>query len=264
MQGGIHLLSGLLLASLSKRKEYKVGAVFGAILPDIDLFIAAIAYLFIGEKATILHRSFTHSFFDITIFSLLLFLFGVLVRFKFPDKKLAKYDYTGFSLGIFIGMNTHVILDLFYLVKVQIFWPFSKQWIGWPLVPDSKLSVLALKILQATDFLTDIFLFIIPMVYLSYKENKYPRIRKFFIGYIFVDIATIIFYIFFAFNRSIAYYDYLVYLYYPGIFFLVTSVFSPLIFRDVIRDFNYKPHVVGSLLFLFVFSQFLFVLPYIK
>ncbi|MHA1305600.1 MAG: metal-dependent hydrolase [Candidatus Heimdallarchaeaceae archaeon] len=173
MQGGIHLLSGLLLASLWKRSEYKVGAVFGSILPDIDLFIAALAYLFIGDKAIDLHRSFTHSFPVILLFCLLIYVFGIIMRKFHPDKTISSYDFTGFCVGLLIGMYIHVVLDLFYLVKVAIFWPFYREFIGWPLVPLSELSDLALKILQTTDFLTDIFLFIIPMVLSSLYFYQY-------------------------------------------------------------------------------------------
>jgi len=108
VQGGVHLLTGLLLASLSKRKEFKLGAVFGAILPDIDLVIAAVAYLAIGEKASVIHRSLTHS---------LLFLIlvpGIIISLNFIPKIKNKknYDFLGLGIGLFFGLAIHILIDM--------------------------------------------------------------------------------------------------------------------------------------------------------
>ena len=259
VQGGIHLLSGLILASFLKRKEFKVGVAFGAIFPDIDLFIAAIAYLFIGESAEKLHRTFTHSLFFI------LLVCGSIAIYPYARKFLTKkaadssnYDFTGFALGLALGMITHVILDLFYLVGVSIFWPFYQRPIGFPLVPDNKLTILQLKLLQTTDFYTDIFLFYIPMLILSYRLNVHKKLRLPFLLYIVVDFSVITFFVIYSFNNNVSYNDHLVYLYYPGTFFLLISVFSPLLFRDVIRQFKFKPTEIVIVTSLFLFSQFLF------
>lgn len=256
MQGGIHLLSGLILASLFKRKESKLGAAFGAIVPDIDLFVAAIGYLFIGDAAVVLHRTFTHSIFTII---LLFSIFGLLHYFL-NIKKGHGYDYLGLGIGLVIGMVVHVFLDLFYLVGVQVFWPIFQKEIAFNLVPEAALTTLQLKLLQTTDFYTDIFLFYIPVLILAFKWNKHPRIRLPFLIYAIIDYLTITFFVVFSFNANISYIDHLVYLYYPGTFFLVFSVFSPLIFRDVIREFQMPKHEIVVILSLFVFSQFLFAL----
>ncbi|MHA1867173.1 MAG: metal-dependent hydrolase [Candidatus Heimdallarchaeaceae archaeon] len=260
MQGGVHLLSGLVLASLGKKKDFKVSVTFGAIIPDIDIFIAALAYLFIGEKAVILHRSFTHSMFSISILSLLIYILGLTVKKYFPDKKISKMDFRSISIGISIGMLTHVILDLFYLVKVAIFWPFSFTFIGWPLVTDLQLSVLALKILQTTDFMTDIFFFILPLTIISFKQDKCKYFRKLLIPYIIIDLLFTIIFIFVAFFIPLSYNDFLVYLYYPGTFFLLFSIFSPLIFKEVIKEFKFDNYIIVIIVALFIFSQLLFSL----
>ena len=47
--GGLHLLSGLFLASFIKKEKYKKakwGLVWGSIFPDIDLFLSIIFFMY--------------------------------------------------------------------------------------------------------------------------------------------------------------------------------------------------------------------------
>ena len=184
MQGGIHLLSGLLLASFSKRKEFKLGAVLGAILPDIDILITAFAYLAIGEAAASFHRSLTHS---------LLFLFivpGIVVSLNYIPfiKKRYDYDFLGLGIGLFIGFATHILFDMFYLTGVVLLWPFYNELLGFPIVPfesfDTSIAIdtLKLKLIQTTDFYTDIAFFFIPMILLAYKKDLHKKVAHFVSG----------------------------------------------------------------------------------
>ena len=255
MQGGVHLLSGLVLASLNKKKDYKLGAVFGAIFPDIDIFITGIVYLIAGETAAMeIHRSFTHSL-------LMVFLFTAIpigVYFIPKIKKNESFNLLHFAIGFGIGMFVHIMLDTLYLSYVQLFWPFSAQEINFAIVPVTALSEIQLRLLQVTDFYTDIFFFYIPILFIAFKKNLHKKIRIPFLIYILVDFAVITFFMFNAFTSPVDYNQFVINLYHPGVFFLLISVFSPILFKEVINDFKFKTRDIVIILSLFVFSQFLF------
>lgn len=260
MQGGVHLLSGLILASFSDRKEFKLGAVIGAILPDVDIIIMAFAYLVIGESAAVIHRSLTHS---------LLFLFlipGIIISMNYIPfiKKKYDYDFLGFGLGLFFGMATHILLDMLYITGVILLWPFYNELIGFPIVPfesfDTSIAIdsLKLKLIQTTDFYTDIAFFFIPMIYLAYKMDLHKKIRLPALIFVIIDFIVTTIFLGLAFRTSVAYEDHVISMYYTGTFFLLFSIISPFLFRNVIREFKFKPWEIALIISLFVFSQFLF------
>ncbi|MCE7747944.1 MAG: metal-dependent hydrolase [Candidatus Heimdallarchaeota archaeon] len=259
MQGGVHLLTGLLLASFSKRKEYKLGAVLGAILPDFDIFIMAFVYLFIGEKASVVHRSLTHS---------LLFLIvvpGIVVSLNFIPKIKNKknYDFLGLGIGLFFGLAVHILIDMMYLTGVYFLWPFSSQDIGFPIVAFANIdqgiasNVLKLKLIQTTDFYTDIFFFFIPVLVLAYKMDVHKKIRLPILVIVVVDFLVTTVFVGLAFNTNISYVDHVIYLYYLGTFFLLLSVIAPILFRNVIREFKFNIGEMSIMIGLLIFSQFL-------
>jgi membrane-bound metal-dependent hydrolase YbcI (DUF457 family) len=265
VQGGVHLLTGLLLASLSKRKEYKLGAVIGAILPDIDIFILAFAYLVIGDKAEVIHRSLTHS---------LLFLIvvpGIIVSMEFIPKIKNKkdYDFLGLGIGLFFGFASHILLDMMYLTGIYFLWPFSSMELGFPFVPFDRIdqgiatNVIKLKLIQTTDFYTDIFFFFIPILMLSYKMDLHRKIRLPFSIYAGIVLAVTTVFVGLAFNSNITYVDHVVYLYYLGTFFLLTSVLSPILFRNVIREFKFNAWSLVIIVSLLIFSQYLFASQFV-
>ncbi len=271
MQGGIHLLTGLLLASLNKRKEYKLGAVVGAILPDIDIVVAAITYLIIRSRGTAeaiiqaeaaveaIHRSFTHSLIFLAGIPLLIFLIGMIPSVK----KKFEFDSIGFALGLFLGLASHIFLDMLYIDSVYFLWP-SRLELGFPIVPFESFNEFALKdmfklkLLQTTDFYTDIFFFYIPIIFLAYKMDVHKKIRLPFLIYAIVDFITITVFFGLMYNNSIPYRDHVVYLYFPGTFFLLFSVIAPFLFRDVIRKFEMNLWQMAVIIGLLIFSQFLF------
>ncbi len=260
MQGGVHLLSGLILASFSKRKEFKLGAVIGAILPDFDIIITAIAYLIIGEAAADLHRSFSHSLLFIAVVT------GITVSLGFipPIKKRTDYDFLGLGLGLGAGILFHCLLDMPYLYGIQILWPFSTKMIGFPIAPfesfDTSIAsdALKLKLLQTTDFYTDIFLFYIPILFLAHKMKKHEDLHLPFLIYIIIDFIVTTIFVGLSFRTSVSYEDHTIQLYYLGTFFLMISLIAPILFRDVIREFKFEPWIMIIILALIVLSQFLF------
>ena len=260
MQGGVHLLSGLILASFTKRKELKLGAVIGSILPDFDIIITAFAYLAIGERAADLHRSFSHSLLFLVVVS------GIVVSLRFiPQiRKKTSYDFVGLGIGLGAGILVHCFLDMFYLYGVQFLWPFYPELIGYPIAPfesfDTTLAsdALKLKLLQTTDFYTDIFLFYIPILFLAYQMDKHEDIRTPFLIYIIIDFIVTSIFVGLSFRTSVSYEDHVIQLYYLGTFFLMISLIAPILFRDVIREFKFNPWIMIIIIALIVSSQFLF------
>lgn len=120
MQGNTHIIGGitasLAFAQISNDNPLVlVGAgVIGALLPDICHGGSKI-----GRKLPIIskivntmfgHRSFTHSL-------LFLFLVGMLLHTFIPYKSI--------SLGILLGMASHILLDMATKKGVKLFFPVS-------------------------------------------------------------------------------------------------------------------------------------------
>ncbi|MEY9976742.1 metal-dependent hydrolase [Lysinibacillus sp. RC79] len=120
MQGNTHIIGGitasLAFAQISNDNPLVlVGAgVIGALLPDICHGGSKIGRKFpiISKTVNSLfgHRSFTHSL-------LFLFLVGVLLHTFIP--------YESISLGILLGMASHVLLDMGTKKGVKLFYPIS-------------------------------------------------------------------------------------------------------------------------------------------
>ena len=115
-----------------------------------------------------------------------------------------------------------------------------------------------LKMLQTTDFYTDIFFFYIPMIYLSYKMDVHKKIRLPFLIYAVLDFIVISVFFGLMYNFNISYRNHVVYMYFPGTFFLLISVISPLLFRNVIREFKLEWWEIILIIALICFSQILF------
>lgn len=256
MQGGIHILiGGLVLASFFKRKELKLGIVFGALLPDFDVFITAIVYLVAGQEASEnIHRGPTHSFLVAAILAILIISLGFI---PFVKKKW-DYDFLGFGLGLGLAMILHDIFDLFWLFGAQIFWPFSSTFIGFPPVPKESLSALASKLVTTTDLYLDIFFLYIPMIFLAYKMAVHKKLRIPYIVYSAIYFATVTFFVIWAFIGDLTPGEHEVLVYYPGTIFLLISIITPLLFRNVIREFRFDLKDISIILCLFVLAQFLF------
>jgi len=120
MQGNTHIVGGitasLAFAQFSNDNPLVlVGAgVIGALLPDICHRGSKIGRTFplIAKLVTTVfgHRSFTHSL-------LFLFLIGMLLHTFIPYKSI--------SIGILLGMASHVLLDMGTKKGVKLFFPVS-------------------------------------------------------------------------------------------------------------------------------------------
>lgn len=134
-QNGFHGLVGLVAARFVARRVPRqeaeplvAGTVFGAMLPDVDMYPTAVAFL-MGRKDLIyvIHRSLTHSL----AFVLVLLLAGALSR-------RSAWRFGLWGLGI--GVATHVLLDLFlWFAQLDLFWPLSHLPAEQPLLPIADL-----------------------------------------------------------------------------------------------------------------------------
>lgn len=179
MQGGIHLFVGLLLCVCFPKRhaQLRFSVVLGSILPDIDLFVCigvcAFAWIFLDEKSaeeahSLLHRTMTHSLAFVCAISGGLLMLSVLNvhslrKIHFLGKPL---NLNAVGLGLTLGILSHLLLDLIYMDGVGVFWPVDRTMYFIPLIMSHyrELSLLTNKIIFATDFLTEVVLFYVPLI----------------------------------------------------------------------------------------------------
>jgi membrane-bound metal-dependent hydrolase YbcI (DUF457 family) len=100
---------GLVIQSFSKIKISRLGwglLFFGALIPDVD-------YLFSFIFGVNIHRMFFHSL----LFVLILFF---IVYIILKNLKLEREAYF-----VFIGVLSHIILDMFIFPGAMLFWPLG-------------------------------------------------------------------------------------------------------------------------------------------
>jgi len=124
-QTGIHGLMGLAAARLvaphvpaEAALPLTLAVTVGAMLPDLDLYPASIAYLATGrnELSEQIHRSLTHSLFVMAALTGA----GLTLRRSRP-----KAAWT--LIGLATGMLTHALLDVFmWFAALDAFWPVSQ------------------------------------------------------------------------------------------------------------------------------------------
>jgi membrane-bound metal-dependent hydrolase YbcI (DUF457 family) len=124
-QNGFHGLVGLATAKAlvprvapAVRTPFAFGLVFGAMLPDIDLYPTAVAVVAgVPDAVKIFHRSATHS----VLFLLLLVAAAVITKKRISTSWL--------FWGLALGVLGHEVLDIFFwFAQLDIMWPFSH----WP------------------------------------------------------------------------------------------------------------------------------------
>jgi membrane-bound metal-dependent hydrolase YbcI (DUF457 family) len=132
-QNGFHGLVGLAAARWSVphvpvavAEPFAGGIVLGAMLPDIDMYPTAIAFL-AGRHDLIyvIHRTLTHSLLAVLVVAGV----GAALLRRSPAGAWAGF-------GLALGMLTHCVLDLFlWFAPIDLFWPFSRLPAGAPLLP---------------------------------------------------------------------------------------------------------------------------------
>jgi len=117
-------------------------AIIFSTFPDLDL------------KISWRHRDLTHSF----IFSLLISLIFSIILYKLSgDFQLFICSF----LGSFTGMSSHILGDLFTLMKFKPFWPFSKKEIALGLFRSDN------RLVNESLFIAGIFLFFFELMRLQ-------------------------------------------------------------------------------------------------
>jgi membrane-bound metal-dependent hydrolase YbcI (DUF457 family) len=101
---------------VAQAQPFATGILLGAMLPDADLYPAAIAYaLGYRDLFYAFHRTFTHSLAGAAFLLIL-----ALVLRRRPAAYWA-------CLGAALGVGTHLVLDLaFWFRPVDLFWPLSR------------------------------------------------------------------------------------------------------------------------------------------
>jgi membrane-bound metal-dependent hydrolase YbcI (DUF457 family) len=106
-------------------KPFAASVALGALLPDIDMYPAAVLFL-MGrhDLVYVAHRTLTHSLLAILIVAAV----GVALR-RSPTAAWTCW-------GLALGMATHALLDAFFwFAQLDFFWPFSHLPPEAPLLP---------------------------------------------------------------------------------------------------------------------------------
>ena len=234
---GIHGMAGL-LAALAIDNEYgKLGAVLGAVIPDIDILVASIYYLKsrdvnVSKK---IHRTYTHS---LVVHASIACIAGILFAFS---SNLAM-----FLMAFAMMMAVHTLMDYAYIcflsqadaknsyeAGVSLFAPFSKKKFG---LFSKVFSDKAYKSILTADALGDPLVFHAPLLYFSWLHQTD---QSFFYPFTILSILffciLIIFQILAIFGKSST--DrFTVQVYYFAIFCLTLTIIYPLFFVKTIQQ----------------------------
>lgn len=145
-QPGIHAVVAVAARRYYPREAwFTIGAVFGALLPDVDVYAQGVAVLFGGMRPMraylTFHNTFTHSLLSAAALWMLL----ALLSFALRKPRLLQL-----ANGLGLGMTLlHTLPDLFlWFDGVGILWPvYSLNLWGWLHPPD-----LLRRLLMAGDF----------------------------------------------------------------------------------------------------------------
>ena len=133
-QAGLHAAIGYSMRHIIPyEKGFLPAVIFGAILPDLDILIVAIASIFypILQAEYLFHRTFSHSFFTLIIIYL---VFSIIAEWK------GETIFKTIGKGLTLGILSHIILDTFlWFREIQFLWPLPLEpfnfWNFW-IVPE--------------------------------------------------------------------------------------------------------------------------------
>lgn len=243
---GFHGIIGLFFSRFTRSPSLKTGIVFGSVIPDVDLLGSALVYIITGsEDLTIaFHRTLTHSVITIIAMFILAFLFerrGSLAEFS-------NLNYPKLLLGTATGMMIHVCIDFFYLDGVSFLAPLYWERITIIDFSYEHITLFSQKILAAADFQFEAFFWMI-LWYLATKKECCNHFRLCIAGkrieiknvrdkLLWLSIAEAVLmlgFLLFAYT-PITRNSFIILLYIPGVFILLVSAFSPLVFRGIFID----------------------------
>lgn len=241
--GGLHLLSGLVLASFIRNEKYKKakwGLIWGSIFPDIDLFASIITFLVSQDftSADFFHRSFTHGFFAMGLVLIIGLIIGLSTSKTHENRRWLAW----FFLAFFFGMLTHTIYDLLD-GYVAIFAPFSYE--RYSFTGFDKLATFGdtyMKVWNAWDAMSDVIFFLIIWYWSTHITNfsneqsfakKILIFSLFFIGY----QGTLLIVAFT--NISVDMHFVLVYLVWGTLSLPLSSTIAHIKMKETIQDFSF-------------------------
>ena len=102
------------------------------------------------------------------------------------------------------------------------------------------------------------WLLLLPVLILAYKMDVHKKIRLPALVIVIIDFIVTTVFVGLAFNTNISYENHVIYLYFLGTFFLFASVISPILFRNVIKEFKFNVWEMTIVIGLLIFSQLLF------
>ncbi len=237
--GGLHLLSGLIIASFIRKEKYKKakwGVVWGSIFPDIDIIASIIIYLFTGDlnSATFIHRSVTHGFFAMGLV--------VLIGFTISRTRSNFRWYFLFSLAFAFGIFTHTVYDLLDW-EVAIFAPFT--FTRYSITGFNFQAVIgntSFKVWNALDGMSDIIFYLLLWYWAAKKANITNELyfAKKLLIISFISIAYFGVLIVLAFTDiSVEMHLILVYAYWGLIHLPLSTVIVQIKMKDTIQDFSF-------------------------
>ena len=238
--GGLHLLSGLVIASFIRNEKYKKakwGIVWGSIFPDIDILASIIIFLFTGNlnNAMFIHRTITHGFFAMG----LIVPIGFLISRTRTDLKWTFL----FSLAFAFGMLTHTFYDLLD-GYVAIFAPFSYTKYSITNITDPDLLTLGtfFKVYNSIDGMSDV-IFYLPLWYWATRKANITNELKFAKKLLIVSFISIVYFsclLVLAFTDiSVEMHIILVYAYWGIIHLPLSTVIVQIKMRGTIQDFSF-------------------------
>ena len=245
--GGLHILSGLFIASFirnEKHKKAKWGLVWGSIFPDIDIIATAIIFLITGdiEGAVFFHRTVTHGFFAMG----LVLLIGIIISLTKEDLRWISM----FSIAFAFGMLTHTFYDLLD-GYVSILAPFS--WTKYSITgailgyQTNTIYMYALndtyyKAWNAFDVMSDALVYLLVWYWATHKANipKEQGFSKILLIVALIGIAYFGFLFGLAFtNISVDMHLLLIYVVWTLLFLPFTTLLIHIKLRGTIQDFSF-------------------------
>ena len=245
--GGLHILSGLIIASFIRNEKYKKakwGLVWGSIFPDIDLIATAIMFLITGdlEGSIYIHRTVTHGFFAMG----LVLLIGVIISRTKEDLRWISM----FSIAFAFGMLTHTFYDLldgYVSILAPFIWTkysITGSILGYQTntIYISAFNDNGYKAWNAFDLMTDALIYLLLWNWATHKANI-PKEQKFSKILLIVALFGIAYFgVLFGLaftDISVDMHLVLIYIVWILLFLPFTTILIHIKLRDTIQDFSF-------------------------